>query len=159
MGNMGSFSYSSVFAMTKDKLISTHFCKKKKVIKPLDFLFNYDSGINIKMWSDYKCPSTLQILTHANTYNPQNVSKHWSRLQPPCMLKNGVAFLHCAQFPLSSCGLLFFSWVCIAASSTTLSLLHTTHPLLGVTLKSVGHALCWAPVCHLLRKEMEAQWL
>lgn len=57
------------------------------------------------------------------------------------MLKDGVALLYCSWFPLSSCGLLFFSLACVSASFTAPSLLHTTHPLLGVTVKSVGHDL------------------
>lgn len=62
-------------------------------------------------------------------------------------------------FPFYSRGLLFFSLACVSASFTTPSLLHTARSVSGVAARSVGHALCRVPSCHLLRKEAEPQRL
>lgn len=60
------------------------------------------------------------------------------------VLKDEVAFLYCLWFLLSSCGLLFFSLDRVPASFTTPWLLHTAHPLSGVTAQNAGHVHLFA---------------
>lgn len=60
------------------------------------------------------------------------------------VVKDGGAFLYFLWFLLSSCGLLFYSVDCVLASFTTPWLLHTAHPLSGVTVQNEGHVHLFA---------------